>query len=161
MRGITAAIDSVMPNIVALEHACLSVFHSSCTRHNAALDQPYARPTQDCVCGSQVVPGRQNSLWVGAAIWAAWGLLGEADIAANHDQKRYDKELVMCISRVCKVAVPRRLINRQIYFFSRVLCTWWISASAWRLVMPNCLRSRSRSAFSVRSKIPSNSALRT
>ena len=127
----------------------------------AALDQPYARPTQDCVCGSQVVPGRQNSCGLVprfGQLGDCWARLILPQIMIKRDMI---KSFVMCISRVCKVAVPRRLINRQIYFFSRVLCTWWISASAWRLVMPNCLRSRSRSAFSVRSKIPSNSALRT
>ena len=63
-----------------------------------------------------------------------------------------DSAVQWVLNRMLPIAatlvLPRLFIGSG-YFFARMLCTWLMSASALRLVMPNSLRNRSRSAFSV------------
>ena len=98
---------------------CVSCeFHAS----QAALDQPHARPTQDCVCGSQVVPGRQKSCGLVprfGQLGDCWARLILAQIIIKRDMI---KSFVMCISRVCEAAVLRRLINSRVIF----LCVYFV-----------------------------------
>ena len=96
---------------------CLMEFYV----HSAVLDQPHARPTQDWVCGSQTVPGRQKaagSVPRSGQLGASCARLVLAQIIIN---KNAVMSFIICVSKLCTATSPFRLIHRQGHIFARAL----------------------------------------
>ena len=87
----------------------------------SVLDQPHARPTQDWVCGSQTVPGRQKaagSVPRSGQLGASCARLVLAQIIIN---KNAVMSFIICVSKLCTATSPFRLIHRQGHIFARAL----------------------------------------
>ena len=84
-----------------------------------ALDQPHARPTQDWVCGSQTVPGRQKaagSVPRSGQLGASCARLVLAQIIIN---KNAVMSFIICVSKMCTATSLFRLVHRQGHIFAR------------------------------------------
>ena len=71
------------------------------------------------------IPGgsrQAKGLRVRAAIWAAWGLLGEAGCGANHDKKRCENGLLhMCLQTVPTRSPKQADLRAGLFFCAHTL----------------------------------------